>query len=498
MAFILSGIAIGAAMGGGMAYLNHKDVMQGALMGGVMGGVTGGIGSLAEAPVAASTEAMTNSLPGALTEEAAMMNGAYTPQNMFGNSMVPGASANAGGGIRGASDVNNFWGGGLEGSSAGLANPNIASMAQVNPTTGLYGGGQGLNTPTGSFIPQNTATPLPQPAPSPFTGIKSLAQDPMGYLKAHPWQVGAGALGGYLAPNQQQSGSQTNPGHIDPYDYHSTANPNYTGYGTSPFIQHYTPLPQQSLASGGIAGLEGNQAYPMSQQDHTQYSSPSQLPASAAVINSDYDAQTDPYTGTEVVQRMASGGVSQAVTDYNNMLMQRAQQEYVNNPPPNALLPQSMRQQTPVYTANSVAPSAPAAPAAPAAPTPDQAPTTYIWGNDVNAGPMSSNANGGLMASGGGISSLGGYSDGGQLLRGPGDGVSDSIPAQIGDKQPARLADGEFVVPSRIVSELGNGSTDAGAKQLYSMMNRIQQGRKKSIGSGNVAVNTRADKHLPA
>ena len=52
---------------------------------------------------------------------------------------------------------------------------------------------------------------------------------------------------------------------------------------------------------------------------------------------------------------------------------------------------------------------------------------------------------------------LGGYSDGGRLLRGPGDGVSDSIPATIGNKQPARLADGEFVVPARIVSELGNG-----------------------------------------
>ena len=55
----------------------------------------------------------------------------------------------------------------------------------------------------------------------------------------------------------------------------------------------------------------------------------------------------------------------------------------------------------------------------------------------------------------GGISDLGGYSDGGRLLRGPGDGVSDSIPASIGDRQPARLADGEFVVPARIVSEIG-------------------------------------------
>jgi hypothetical protein len=93
---------------------------------------------------------------------------------------------------------------------------------------------------------------------------------------------------------------------------------------------------------------------------------------------------------------------------------------------------------------------------------------------------------------------LGGYSDGGRLLRGPGDGVSDSIPAVIGKKQPARLADGEFVVPARIVSELGNGSTEAGARRLYAMMDRIQAARGKTVGKGKVAKNTRADKYLPA
>jgi hypothetical protein len=92
---------------------------------------------------------------------------------------------------------------------------------------------------------------------------------------------------------------------------------------------------------------------------------------------------------------------------------------------------------------------------------------------------------------------LGGYSDGGRLLRGPGDGVSDSIPAMIGKKQPARLADGEFVVPARIVSELGNGSTEAGARKLYAMMDRIQAARKQTVGKNKVATNTRAHKYLP-
>jgi hypothetical protein len=109
---------------------------------------------------------------------------------------------------------------------------------------------------------------------------------------------------------------------------------------------------------------------------------------------------------------------------------------------------------------------------------------------------------GGLMAmAGGGMAgqfNLGGYSDGGRLLRGPGDGVSDSIPATIGNKRPARLADGEFVVPARIVSELGNGSTEAGARKLYAMMDRVQSARRRSIGKGKVAKNSRADKYLPA
>jgi hypothetical protein len=105
-------------------------------------------------------------------------------------------------------------------------------------------------------------------------------------------------------------------------------------------------------------------------------------------------------------------------------------------------------------------------------------------------------AEGGLMGlAGGGMSHLGGYSDGGRLLRGPGDGVSDSIPATIGGKQPARLAEGEFVVPARIVSELGNGSTNAGANKLYDMMDRVQKKRQKTK---NVAADTKAHKYLPS
>jgi hypothetical protein len=107
-------------------------------------------------------------------------------------------------------------------------------------------------------------------------------------------------------------------------------------------------------------------------------------------------------------------------------------------------------------------------------------------------------AHGGDVTQPSGISTLGSYSDGGRLLKGPGDGVSDSIPAVIGGKEPARLAEGEFVIPARIVSELGNGSTDAGAKQLYAMMDRVQHARHKTMGKGKFSDNTHAQNQLPA
>lgn len=96
---------------------------------------------------------------------------------------------------------------------------------------------------------------------------------------------------------------------------------------------------------------------------------------------------------------------------------------------------------------------------------------------------------------GGGIANLGGYSDGGRLLKGPGDGMSDNIPATISGKQPARLADGEFVVPADVVSGLGNGSTDAGAKHLYSMMDKVRKARTGTKKQGR-EINPR--KYLPA
>jgi hypothetical protein len=90
-----------------------------------------------------------------------------------------------------------------------------------------------------------------------------------------------------------------------------------------------------------------------------------------------------------------------------------------------------------------------------------------------------------------------GYAAGGipRFLSGGGDGMSDDIPATINGNQPARLADGEFVIPADVVSHIGNGSSKAGAKQLYSMMNKV---RKARTGNPKQGKQINPSKYLPA
>ena len=81
----------------------------------------------------------------------------------------------------------------------------------------------------------------------------------------------------------------------------------------------------------------------------------------------------------------------------------------------------------------------------------------------------------------GGLASLGGK---GYYLGGSTDGMADLIPATIDGTQPAALSDGEFVIPADVVSHLGNGNSDAGAKQLYSMMDRVRTERTGTTKQG--------------
>lgn len=374
-----------------------------------------------------------------------------------------------------------------------------------------------------------------------------------------------------------------------------------------------------AMANGGqgvgAQGMGNAQSYPGARLDMTQYATPSQMPTSSAVINSDYEMKTDPYTGQP--NGMAEGGiagyagggfaVNQGTQNtkmpnagttntptptyhpaYNPMSM------YGYNNPMNGMsgiygnymgpgsnswfnqLNQLNQQSTPGISPNfqparDVTPQvyqpqyAAGGVLAFKEGTPDNSHISYLsaespWktnqDNDANTALLSPHdaaayrqkklenlvgfANRGKLnssitlgqinhipaaqqyqqaaqqaqdaaqpqaaqgmpvqeAASGGIMgySLGGYATGGnpRLLKGPGDGMSDNIPAVIANKQPARLADGEFVVPADVVSHLGNGSTDAGAKKLHTMMDTV---RKARTGSKKQGKQIDPNKFLPA
>jgi hypothetical protein len=244
-----------------------------------------------------------------------------------------------------------------------------------------------------------------------------------------------------------------------------------------------------SIGGGGGGGFKGYQGgIPKYTATRTQYAPPvstvnrGPAPSNEAVL--DY-LKRPGLNDAMIARSMNEYGVApQQIADVTQTPLADVQARYQAAMGPNAGIARrpgsgGVTYFSPmVYTPQAAAPAAPA-PAAPAAPvTPE--PERY--------------ASGGMAQ--GGLGSLGSYSDGGRLLKGPGDGVSDDIPAMIGENQPARLADGEFVIPARIVSEIGNGSTDAGARKLYAMMDRIQKARGKTLK--NVAANSKADKHLPA
>lgn len=85
--------------------------------------------------------------------------------------------------------------------------------------------------------------------------------------------------------------------------------------------------------------------------------------------------------------------------------------------------------------------------------------------------------------------------DRGGMIRGPGSGVDDDIAGTIDNRQKVLLSDGEFVVPARVVSALGDGSSEAGAKVLHGMIDRV-----KSEAHEKLRTNGKSDlkKVLPA
>jgi hypothetical protein len=104
------------------------------------------------------------------------------------------------------------------------------------------------------------------------------------------------------------------------------------------------------------------------------------------------------------------------------------------------------------------------------------------WGGDPTYSVQA--AQGGLM----------GLAHGGRYLQGDTDGMADELQTSIDGKQPAALSHGEFVIPADVVSHLGNGNSDAGAKKLYSMMDKIREAR---TGTKKQGKEINPDKFMP-
>jgi hypothetical protein len=291
-------------------------------------------------------------------------------------------------------------------------------------------------------------------------------------------------------------------------------------YKLSPNYQAYeAPRPNpyyqaQYAAEGGIMKLQGgggpvermsmmNTAmnpqgglYPQGMIDKTQYATPTQRPVSSELVmdTPGYERSSPMLMAEGGIARYRNRGQVNVLQDY----LDRQGQQQLSPLPESVGVPRTgIFRDADVDTAKKPADQATniklgkafkAAGIKPVA-----LPKTSIKGlGDISGVTQDTTeaAAGGTMRY-----NLGGYSDGGRMLKGPGDGMSDSIPATIAGKQPARLADGEFVVPADVVSHLGNGSTDAGAKKLYGMMDKI---RKARTGKKKQAPAVKASRYMPA
>jgi len=409
---ILAGAGAGALIGGGSAAIQGKDAGQAALMGGVGGAITGGLGGFGGAEGAAADGA-TAAVNAPVDQATIVGTNAINVNPTTGAAIDPLAGT-----TQAAADPY----AGLAGTTPAPAptQPGIPSLA---PQASVPPQGSGLTVDqmiAGSGRPELSGT---NNAFDPYAKIpgENLASpqtktDTGWWAKQSPWEKAgyttaaaglASAVAGNAGTNMAPTNDTSDDGNylarispnfraqqpVQPNPYYRARYPVYAAEGGIMRLANGGPTgPVERMSQNALGG--GTNMYPQSQQERTNFATPTQMPASAEVI------RNNQYAGVT----MADGG----------------------------------------------------------------------------------------------IATLGSYSDGGRLLKGPGDGVSDNIPATIGGHQPARLADGEFVVPARIVSELGNGSTDAGAKRLYAMMERVQAKRKKSIGKGKFAVNSKAEKDLPA
>jgi hypothetical protein len=284
----------------------------------------------------------------------------------------------------------------------------------------------------------------------------------------------------------------------DPSKYTPLTTPQPTPYRAA-YHAYAAGGPVEQMSDQNAIGA--NTGYPMADINNAAYATPYQQPISRNVLTGDQDVRVDPYTGE---QRFADGGLAAlagrrgapAPTTYG---LTPALAMFRNLQAQRAAAPQMPSRPAPIDTyadyanqmaANRAALSRPAQAAIPVNPA--------AFSNYNTPAPAAPEMTGGKSyegLAGGGLASLGSYSDGGRMLKGPGDGMSDDIPATIAGKQPALLANDEFVVPADVVSHLGNGSSDAGAKQLYKMMDRVRSAR---TGTKKQGKQINPDKYMPA
>jgi len=312
-----------------------------------------------------------------------------------------------------------------------LARDATYNLAQDSASGALRAGtGEGMKT---------AMTELPKAAPS---ALESGFSKALNYVKENPFSAASMGFSAMklLGGDKKQEQPEEYNGILTKYKM----SPDFKGRQANPEDYQYTP---KVYAEGGIASFKsGGDAgsklamdyYEAMQRQQSNAPSAARGPLAGGIghdtgIYYDQDPDTrylDPVTAAQV--RMAK-------------LNKRAN-----------IQAQNMKRPTPMGQINLAPPGVKAAAA------------------NSSLDPETMAAHGGIMHS-----SLGGYAAGGnpRLLKGPGDGMSDNIPATISGKQPARLADGEFVVPADVVSHLGNGSTEAGAKVLHAMMTKVRKER---------------------
>jgi hypothetical protein len=557
---LLGGAVLGA--GAGALYsgiTGDGNVLNSALTGGLIGGGIGGLGAYFGGAAALDSAAIAAGGAGgggafvpaggaSFATPAALAGSANTPA--LASSLLTSANPAALDALAAANGVVPEMAASLPGQ--GLLAAPASLPATIAPATAS----NLLNTQTaGNFLTSDASSYGPGWGPKGFEGGPKTGLSGMDMLGYGLAGTAALSLLGGMNQNKIQTGTvgTQNQAMIRPYTYNVSQN--QSAYPTTPqygpnglpilptseksyFNQSYTAGTPYKAAAGGLMSVPtpglmqtgpadvnfmGNDMYPTSQQHRSYYATPTQMPTSAQEVMASYEPKTNPLTG-QMMKNMADGGITYdpATQRYSGLpqsipavaggvTYNPATQTYSGLPSaaPAGNVPQLpaelVSQLTPQWQAanpNAFAYDPVAQRYSAATPNMNQL-SAYKAEQDRIAAEQAAasqpsdggggGANGGLMPY-----NLGSYSDGGRLLKGPGDGVSDDIPAVIGNKQPARLADGEFVIPARIVSELGNGSTDAGAKRLYAMMDNIQAGRKKTIGKKNVAKDTKAKKHLLA